>query len=265
MKKILIITLLVLLSGKVNSQETSNSLSAEELAKQLANPVAALISLPLQNNFNFNTGTNNGFQYNLNVQPVVPISISTKWNMISRSIVPVFFQNDAPETGDSRAGLGDIVQSLFFSPKAATDGGIVWGVGPVLLIPSATSDIFAGNKWATGPNAVILKIKGPWTYGGLANHMWSFAGNGNSINATFFQPFVTYASASGSSLTIASENIQSWNNDIFGGFIGMYYAKVLKLGKQLAQFGGGPKVYYGNNPSNPQWGIRANIILLYPK
>lgn len=246
----------------IHAQEDA---SAEKLAKQLANPVAALISVPFQNNFEFGVGPYDGFKFNLNVQPVVPISLGDKWNMISRSIVPIISQNDVTGIGESEFGLGDILQSVFFSPKEVKNG-FVWGLGPVFLLPTATDKVLGIDKWAIGPNGLILKLHGQWTYGALVNHMWSFAGEGlNDVNATFFQPFATYATKSGSSYTIASENTQSWNNDIFGGFLGAYYAKVVKIKKQRMQLGGGPKVYYGNNPFLPDWGIRINIILLYPK
>lgn len=249
---------------KAQSEENTGP-SAEELAKQLANPVASLISVPIQNNFDFNVGPFEGFRYNLNIQPVIPISINEKWNMISRTIIPLISQSDVSGNGNNETGLGDIVQSIFFSPKEVKNG-LVWGVGPVLLIPTATDNAFSANKWGAGPNVLVLKLQGQWTYGALANHIWSYAGSGvNDINATFFQPFMTYANKSGASFTIASENTQSWDNDIFGGFTGVYYSKVLKFGKQMMQLGGGPKIYYGNNPLNPDWGIRANIILLFPK
>ena len=258
------ILILLLLTVTSAFAQEEKAMSAEELAKQLANPVASLISVPLQNNFDFGVGPLDGFRYNLNIQPVIPVSINEKWNMISRTVIPVISQSDVTGSGNNETGLGDIAQSLYFSPKESKNG-IVWGVGPILLFPTATDKLLGSQKWGAGPNALLVKMKGQWTFGGIVNHTWSYAGDGlNDINATFFQPFVTYASKTGASYTIASENTQLWDNDLFGGFVGAYYSKVTAIGKQMLQLGGGPKVYYGNNSFNPTWGLRVNVILLFP-
>ncbi|MCF6223342.1 MAG: hypothetical protein L3J34_06395 [Flavobacteriaceae bacterium] len=249
-----------------NYAQSQDQATAKELAIKLANPISNLISVPFQNNYDFNVGPLNGLRYTLNIQPVIPISISEDWNLISRTIVPITYQKDVSVLDETDFGLGDIVQSLFFSPKSPTNNGLIWGIGPIFLLPTATNDVLGTKKWATGLNAVFLKLQGQLTYGALINHMWSFAGNGlNDLNASFFQPFFTYATPKGSSYTIASENTRNWNNDLFGGFIGMYYAKVVKIKKQTLQVGGGPKIYYGNNFMNPAWGFRINIISLFPK
>jgi hypothetical protein len=265
---ILVLSIALLTSSSVFAQTEDNkeaAASTEDLAKQLANPVASLISLPFQNNIDFGIGPNSGFRYNLNIQPVIPVSLNDKWNMISRTIIPLTSQSDVTGVGESEFGLGDIAESIFFSPKEVKNG-IVWGIGPVFLLPTATNNVLGADKLGIGPNALVLKLSGQWTYGALVNHVWSVAGSGtNDINATFFQPFMTYSTKSGASFTLASENTQSWDNDIFGGFVGAYYAKVTKIGKQLIQLGGGPKVYYGDNPFNPDWGLRFNMILLFPK
>ncbi len=165
-----------------------------DLAKQLQNPISSLISLPFQNNFDVGGGFGgDGFRYTLNVQPVVPISLTKDWNLISRTIVPIVYQNDIlpPEVlgndvGDDndQFGLGDVVQSLFFSPAG---GKVTWGVGPVFLLPTATRQVLGAQKFGVGPTAVALTQEGPWTIGMLANHIWSVAGDGDraDVSLTF--------------------------------------------------------------------------------
>lgn len=123
----------------VAQEAPAGGASADELAKQLSNPVAALISVPLQLNYDEGYGAGDGERFTLNVQPVVPVSLNEDWNIISRTIVPIIHQDDVI-AGDSSSGLGDTTQSLFFSPKKPTSSGWIWGVGPALLLPTATED-----------------------------------------------------------------------------------------------------------------------------
>ena len=165
-----------------------------ELAKKLANPVASLISVPIQANYDENIGpAEEGSLWKVNIQPVIPFTLNDEWNLISRTILPIIDQDDIPVSGFGESGIGDIVQSLFFSPKAPTSNGLIWGVGPVFLLPMASDDALGTEKWGAGPTAVGLKQAGSWTYGMLANHIESFAGDDKraDISVSLVQPFLS--------------------------------------------------------------------------
>lgn len=246
---------------------TDEKAAAAELAKKLSNPVASLISVPLQNNFDFGGGPNgDGFQYQVNIQPVVPISLNETWNLISRTIIPVVYQENIFGTS-SQAGLSDTVQSLFFSPKAPTSGGWIWGVGPVLLLPTATDDLLGTEKWGAGPTAVLLKQQNGWTYGVLANHIWSYAGESSraDVNATFLQPFLTFTTPKQTTFTINTESTYDWANSQWTVPLNASVAQLVKVGKLPLQFQIGAR-YYAAKPANgPEWGLRFSVTFLFPK
>lgn len=168
--------------------------SEEEIAKAAQNPVAAMISLPLQYNYDQNIGPlEDGYKSYINVQPVIPFSLNEDWNLISRTIVPLIDQRDFPAAARNESGLGDITASLFFSPKAPSADGWIWGAGPVFLLPTATKDVLGAEKWGLGPTVVALNQPGPWTFGMLANHIWGAGGDDSreNVSATFLQPFLS--------------------------------------------------------------------------
>jgi hypothetical protein len=247
--------------------ETDEQAKAAALAKATLNPIASLISLPLQNNFDFGAGPDDdGFQYKLTVQPVIPFSLNEDWNVISRTIVPYVYQDNVFGTS-SQSGLADTVQSLFFSPVKPTASGWIWGAGPVLQIPTATDDLLGEEKWAAGPTAVVLKQEGRVTYGALVNHVWSFAGEDSrdDVSRTFLQPFVSYTTKTFTTLGLNAESTYDWEHEQWTVPVNAFVQQLLKVGNQpiTVQLGGR---YYADGPSGgPEWGLRFQVSFLFPK
>ena len=242
---------------------------ADDLAKKLSNPVADLISVPFQSNFDFRAGAEeDGFSYTLNVQPVIPITLNADWNLISRTILPIAYRDYLPPPDGDTFGLGDITQSLFLSPANPGPSGIVWGVGPAFLIPTATDNFLGSGKFGIGPTAVVLKQEGPWTVGALGNHIWSVAGEGDraDVSQTFLQPFLSYGLGHGATLTLNTESTYDWETDEWSVPINFLVAQVTKIGNQRVQFGVGAR-YWADAPAyGPDgWGARAVVTLLFPK
>ena len=148
----------------------------DNLVKQTQNPVASLISVPFQNNLNYPIGPFSRYQDVLNIQPVIPVGIG-KWNLITRAILPVINRQDPLREGGTRAGLGDLNITFFMSP--ANPGKLIWGVGPVVLFPTATASVLGAHKWGAGPSVLALVQAEGWTIGLITNNVWSFTGGGD--------------------------------------------------------------------------------------
>lgn len=249
------------------AEEEKGPESTEALAKAAQNPVANLISIPFQNNFNFGVGPDRVTQYVMNFQPVIPITLNDDWNLITRWITPVINQPSVAPGQASGFGIGDINPSLFLSP--ANSGKLIWGIGPTVTLPTATEPILGGGKWDAGPTVVALTILGPWVYGVLVNNQWSFAGWGNNnFNGMVLQEFVNYNLDKGWYLTSSPVNTANWEANgrnmwtvpIGGGVGRLFRLGKLPINAQLAAY------CNVHTPVNgPDWQLRFQVQILLPK
>lgn len=237
-----------------------------DLAKQLNNPIADLISVPIQNNWDFGIGPSNATRLTSNVQPVIPFTLSSDVNLIVRTIVPVI-NADSPASGiPSSFGLGDISQSFFFAPSKGIGGWMV-GAGPIFLYPSATDDVLGSGQWGAGPTLVVLKQSGGWTYGMLANHIFGFGGDHRhaDINATFLQPFLAYTTESKTTFACNTEATRDWTGRQWIVPINVVVSQLVDIGGHPVQFGLGGRYYVDKPTGAPDWGIRFNVSFVFPK
>jgi hypothetical protein len=242
-------------------------MSAEELAKLAQNPVGNLISVPFQNNTNYHVGPQDRTQNILNIQPVIPIHITSEWNIITRTILPVISQ---PAPYDDRTnGIGDTVFTAFLSP--ADPGEWIWGAGPVMQIPTNSDEYLGNRNWGVGPSAVVLHLsKGdPWVYGVLANNIWSVSDSnqGGSYNTGLIQPFLNYnfsnfylTSAPIATVNWQADSGQQWTLPLGGGIGKIFHFGKLPVNMQLSTY------YNVVTPDDgPDWQIRAQVQFMFPK
>ncbi len=258
------------LASVVAAQDQDKAADAEALAKQLSNPVADLVSLPLQLNWENGVGPQDELRFVINFQPVVPFALNEKWNLIGRFILPILSQPPLGPGGETHFGTSDIVLSGFFSP--ANSRRAIWGIGPVFGLPTTSDPLLGSGTWQIGPTGVILKQAGPWTYGALANHLWSFADTGDTerpdVSRTFLQPFLSYTTKKGVTVAVNSESTADWEaaeGEEWTVPINLLISKITKLGPFPFSMGGGAGVFIEQPIGGPEWKLRAIFTLILPK
>jgi hypothetical protein len=237
---------------------------ATALAKETQNPVSSLISVPFQGNWDFGIGDNDDTSALLNFQPVVPFGVSKSTNLILRVIMPLTSQPGSD--GVRNNGMGDIVASAFFSPAQA--GRVIWGVGPVVLLPTATDNALGTQKFGIGPTAVALTQPGKWTLGTLFNHIWSTSGatNRNDVNSTLLQPFANYNLGSGLAVGVSMEATANWEADEhWTAPLLFQVSKVTLLGKRPVNLAAAAGPVIASSAGAADWRFRLVVTFLYPR
>ncbi len=251
----------------VGDEVPVNTQSDTEIAKKLQNPVADLISVPFQSNTNFDFGPLGGTQEVLNIQPVVPFHLNDDWNLITRTIMPLIWQPQLTPGGGSSFGLGNVTESMFFSPTHT--GAFIWGVGPAVLLPASSGSV-GSNLWGAGASAVALQMNGPWVYGGLLSNIWSFGGDsgpgGNKVNLLTAQPFVNFNFGGGWYVTTspvitanwAASSGQVWTVPVGGGFGKVFRLGMLPVNVSLSTYYNAVKPDFGAT-----WQIRSQVTFVF--
>jgi hypothetical protein len=271
---------LVCLSNEVLAEEALSESEAKALAKQTQNPVASLISLPLESNFNFGAGSTDNFQYVMNAKPVIPMDFSENWTLINRGIQPIIAQDNMTATGtdlstdSSVFSMGDLTIQEFFTPKKA--GKIIWGVGGVLVVPWGGEGV-SSEKWQTGPGAVVLTMPGNWVLGSVVTQQWGFAGKShtetgadNDVSLFVWQYFVNYNLKKGWFLTSSPTMTANWEADrqsdkwtipVGGGF-----GRLFKIGDHHFRMSTQAFAYVATPDSmDTDWTLQAEFRFLFPK
>ena len=249
------------------------------------NPLGTIISLPFENNFYTNIGPSNSSANVLNIKPVYPVKLGN-WNLINRFILPAIYTQgqdvvlppgigiDSGYAGiielgqGSEFGLGDLTYQAFFSP--AGPGNLKWGVGPVFVLPTATEDRYASDKWSAGPTFLALNKPGNWLFGILAQNIWSFAGDSNAsdVNSFLFQYFLNYNLGGGWYLTSTPVITANWEASSgnewtvpLGGGVG----RLVRYGKQPVDY----KLAIYKHIEKPafaaDWNLQLTVKFLFPK
>jgi hypothetical protein len=250
------------------------------LAKATQNPVASLISVPIQNSSNFGVGPYNRTQDVINIQPVIPLRISENWNLITRIIQPIVWQPYPASTTGGQSGIGDMNPAFFLSP--AKPGKLIWGAGPTIVIPTATSPLVGQGKLSMGPSVVALTQPGAWTLGVLVNNVFSIVGSSHrpAVNQMLLQYFINYNLKKGWYISSAPIVTANWHTRAsgedadgnetpaggvwtvpFGGGVG----RIMRLGFQPVNITAQFYASAVHPPGASPWGMRLQIALLYPK
>lgn len=259
---------LMLLSTDASAQAPTQggSAAADDLAKTLQNPVANLISVPIENNWEFGAGPTHATDYYGNLKPVIPFSLGANWNLITRTILPFSYSVLLDKGSSARVGVGDAIATVYLSPSKPSRGWF-WGVGPGLIVPSATDDSLGSGKWSAGPTGAVIRQSGPWSFFTLVGHASSVAGNPgrDRVNATFLQPSLSYTTAKDTTFGIDTASSYDWTAGLWTVPLEVSASQMVKLGGQSMSVGLTIRSHLDRPLFGPKWGLTFTATFLFPE
>src|SRR5664279_3971568 len=235
-------------------------------ALDVHNPVAALTSVHLESDLDFGYGNAKAAAYTASLIPVIPFTLSPDWNLITRTVVPAIYAESPASGGVSRGGLGDIVATIYLSPDQPMHGWY-WGVGPGLILPSATDPLLGAGKWSAGPTVAVLRQDGPWTTGALTGHAWSFASRytGPAVSTTYLQPFLSYTTDKDTTFGVDTPSEYDWKGRQWTVPLEATIGQVLTIARQQIELDLAGRWYAERAPGGPHWGLSLTLTFLFPK
>lgn len=241
--------------------------SDEGLARQLANPLSTLTRLPLLLDWDRKIGTaRDGDRFSLRALPVLPIDLNDSYNLVSRTDAALVAQSDVAPGAGSQFGFGDVTETLLLSPKSAGGNGTTWGAGAAMLFPTGTDSRLSGRKWGLGPAGAFVGEADRWTYGVLANHIWSVAGESSrrDISRTSLQPFVNYTTRDAWTFGLEAESSFDWESKQGTLPVALTATKITAIGNHRFAVGGGLRHYLDAPESGPHgWAFRLGFTLMF--
>ena len=244
--------------------------SDDDLSEKLANPIASLISVPIKLDYNSGYGTSDGDNVTISIQPVIPFQLSEDLALVTRTIVPIVWQDDIVNgTSGEQFGLGDTLQSFFFVPSSTSTslGELTWGIGPALTWATSTDSLLGAGTWALGPTGLFLFQQSGWTWGALVTQQWGISETRNNVpdtELTALQPFLSYSSE-GWTYAINTESSYNWTSEEWSVPINVTVAKLSKIGNQPVQYTLGARYWAESPTGGPDgFGLRAQLTFIFP-
>lgn len=239
------------------------------LANELANPIANRISVPLLHNFDLGLGAaDDGFRYQLNLQPVIPIPLADGWLVIARVVFPILIYQERVVTpqdpaGEPFAGAADATASVFLVPPH-TIAGLTIGAGPAVVPPTSTDDRLAPGHTALGPTVAAIWQGHGVTVGVLANHVWALTDEPDDYSQTFLQPQLAYVLPTNTTLTLQSETLYQWYTGVWTVPLIGGVGQLVRIGPLPLSIGLHGKWFVEHPDSAPDWGLRAFVTAVVP-